>query len=145
MTTGDDTATTWRQLAEELTPQQIDSLERFEDQLPAEVLLGFAREHVEERLADMAFCDVPAPAGAEVGDWECNTLDDGDTSSGWSRSLHWGAFGPVDVGGRQQDDGTYTRAAIVYVEAGTELDAAGARRLAAELLEAAELLGDGAL
>lgn len=83
--TPDNTATTWRDLADQLTPEQRATLEHFEqdEHMPAEILLDFARDHIDARLTDIAYADVPIPAGAKVGNWEQNT------AGGWSRSLLW--------------------------------------------------------
>ena len=75
MTTTPDDATTWRDLADQLTDKERACLEHLEQhsqgQMSAEVLLDYARRDIEGRLADMAYCDVPAPAGATwVGKWE---------------------------------------------------------------------------
>ena len=84
--------------------------------------------------------DIPPPPGATiVGDWERNT------GGGWSRSLVWASYGDedpisVDITGRQEHDGTYTRQISMWLDEGGALDAAAARRLAAHLLNAADLL-----
>jgi hypothetical protein len=148
-TTHDDNATTWRDLAGELFDLERGTLELLEQRLSDagvptatinERLLHFARNDVEARLADNAYSDVPAPAGATyVGDWEKNLKRDG-----WSRSLIWHSFGDRDVhiDGSQQCDGSYTCNIVVYADRdeATKLDAAGARRLAGLLVEAADAM-----
>ena len=144
MTTTPDDATTWRDLADQLTPEQRRSYENLEREthgrMPAERLLEFAREEVEGNLADIAHCDVAAPADANwVGRWGQN-LD----GRGWSRSLVWREFRApemcVAVDGVQHCDGTVERQVSVYVNDGPKLAAGPARRLAALLVEAADEL-----
>ena len=143
MTTAhDNNATSWRDLADQLTEQQRATLARFEhdEDMPAEMLLNFARDHIEARLTDIAYADVPIPPGdPSVGKWELNT------AGGWSRSLLWAEFGEpemsIDIDGTQQHDGTYTRLISVYlIEDGASLTTAGARKLASLLVEAADEL-----
>ncbi len=138
----DDNATTWRDLADELTGQERAALDEFEAHgVPAQALLGLARNDIEGRLADQAYCDVAAPADAtSVGRWEKN-LDEG---GGWSRALLWREFRDrevcVDIDGRQHCDGTVERAISVYADDSLTLTSAGARRFAALLIEGADEL-----
>ena len=112
-----DNVTTWRDLADQLTEQQRATLARFEheEDMPAETLLEFARDHIEARLIDIAYADIPIPPGnPSVGKWEHNT------AGGWSRSLLWAEYGDpremsIDIDGTQQHDGTYTRQISVYL------------------------------
>src|ERR1700682_782417 len=114
-TSHDDNATTWRDLADQLTEQERGAIQRIEHAFAAsgrlhtaeatETLLGFARDHIAANLADAAY--VPEPAGASsVGHWEKNLKCDG-----WSRSIEWRKFGDdsdVCIDGSQQCDGSYT-------------------------------------
>lgn len=142
----DNTTTTWRDLADQLTDKERAAIEKTEQLFAesgridpveaAEALLEYARDYIETRLTDIAYADVPVPPGAKVGKWEHNT--DGD----WSRSLVWAEYGEpemyVDIDGRQEHDGSYTRLISVYlIEDGASLTSLGARRLAAHLVEAA--------
>ncbi len=108
--------------------------------MPAETLLEFARDHIEARLTDIAYADVPIPPGnPSVGKWEHNT------AGGWSRSLLWAEYGEpemsIDIDGTQQHDGTYTQLISVYLlEDGASITSTGARKLAALLTEAADEL-----
>src|ERR1700738_2678126 len=61
-TTPDNTATTWRDLADQLTPEQVARYERFERELKAgglpettttDALLDYARRDAEGNLADL--------------------------------------------------------------------------------------------
>ena len=75
-TTRDNNATTWRDLADQLTPEQISGLEgcerRFntdgvaDDPRAQASLLGFARQYAEHNLIDAAYTDVPLPPGAST-------------------------------------------------------------------------------
>jgi hypothetical protein len=154
-TTHDDNATTWRDLTDQLTNDQIGHLENFEAKAlaePAEVaegLLEWAREHAQKNLADDAqFGHLPHPAGARRADhWE----DDGEGN--WSRMFAGSQrfiespciSTPVtgdrtniglDIEGQQHADGTVVR--YVYLSGGGELTAISARQLAAALIEAAD-------
>jgi hypothetical protein len=140
MTTPEN-ATTWRDLADQLSDATRFALELLEQETQGDArakLLALARDDIETRLADAGYCDIPAPAGASVGEWEHNT------AGGWSRSLVWASFGEpggisVDIDGRQECDGTYTRRISVWgVEYGGELTSARARGVAAMLIEAAD-------
>ncbi len=87
--TPDNTATTWRDLADQLTAEQIAWAQRFErDALgdPADVaegLLDIAREHAQNNLRDgIEFGHLPAPAGAvKLWHWEQ------DDAGHWSRTV----------------------------------------------------------
>jgi hypothetical protein len=137
-TTPDNTATTWRDLADELTDEERARFERIEREaqgrLPAQVLLDFARRDIAGRLADMAYHDVPAPADATwVGQWEQHV------DLGWSRSLVWREYRGVAIDGGQRCDGTVVRGISVYVE-GEMFTSAEARQFAALLVAAADEL-----
>ena len=89
-TTHDDNATTWRDLADQLTPEQIAGLEgcerRFntdgvaDDPRAQASLLGFARQYAEHNLVDAAYADVPLPPGASTD------------SEGWGKDLKLGGY-----------------------------------------------------
>lgn len=139
----DNTAQTWRDLAEQLTPEQIAGLERLEmgsSALPQGVLLDAARDHCESNLIDALAGDVPLPDGAQAdaAGWIRN-LD----RPGYSRSVMWSerAVGDMafSVDGRQDSEtGSFTRHISLYAGDGTRLTAAGARQLAAALEGAAD-------
>jgi hypothetical protein len=77
-TTHDDNATGWRDLADQLTPEQIAELEYCErEQIPpgladAEHQLNCARAMARENIIQALCADIPAPPGAvgRVYDWE---------------------------------------------------------------------------
>ena len=75
----DDNATSWRDLADQLTPEQISRLENMRDGWskdtgPAEIrlcLLVIARDMAQTNLADGYYSHVPLPAGAvKVHEWD---------------------------------------------------------------------------
>ena len=147
MTTAhDDTAATWRDLADQLTPAQIARFERYEtlavDADIAADLLTEARAEATQNLGDTLF-DVPVPAGAEqVEHWE----DDGTGT--WTRRLSMssrsvkrpGADSTVYVDGVQASDGTVQWSLFVVADDRKPFTAALARRFAAMLVEAADEL-----
>lgn len=141
----DNTATTWRDLADQLTPAQAARLESVEHmELPASaadrawMLLDQAREHARDNLADtMRFGHITEPAGASyLWHWEQ------DDSGQWFREFAGtarkaGCF-DVSVGGRQYSDGSVFRTVAVQGDDREEFDPAGARQFAAELIAAAD-------
>ncbi len=86
---------------------------------------------------------MPVPPGAttDINSWGKNLQRDG-----WSRSLVWRRFGPVhgisvDIDGRQESDGSFTRHISLWgVDDGGELTSSQARQTAAFLTEAANEL-----
>lgn len=151
MTQHPESAQCWRDLADQLTPKQIDGLEqterRFTDSGIAEhpeaqaSLLGFAREYAQANLTDTAFADVPLPPGARTDEESWGTdLQNG----GYRRSLEWATFGDrneinVGIDGWQRTDGSFTRYISLWgIDEGGALTAAQARRIAALLTQAAD-------
>jgi len=164
-TTHDDNATSWRDLADQLTPEQIARFARFEagamqslhkrQQQPApagwvpesaeSIARGFlaeARREAECNLNDTLF-DVPVPAGMdleEVDHWE----DDGTGT--WTRLLHGetrnieGFDAAVYLTGVQTQDGAVTWSLYVHVEDNHALTSDQLRALAANLVVAADEL-----
>lgn len=153
-TTPDNTATTWRDLADQLTPEQIAYIEHWESR-PAEppkadgsprsveqqrtALLFSARQFAAANTAAIAYSDIAPPAGAvDLDTW---TAADGDGDmrffTGTTR-----AVGSINVSilGWQYSDGRAVR--TVRVESTDEyndgdMPAAQARLVAAALIEAA--------
>lgn len=146
----DDNATTWRDLTDALTPQQIAYIELWEgrpDEPPhadgsprteaehAAGLLFQARQFVGQNAAAALYADVaPPPDDGEHHDWE----DGGDGRwhrffSGVSRTS-----GDVEVfiTGFQYTDGSIER--WVNTSAAESMSAADARQLAALLIEVAD-------
>lgn len=144
-----DNATSWRDLADQLTPRQIAALEHLERSTAAHSphvdvraeLLEAARDEAAHNLVIARFADVPVPAGAETDDsWSR------DESGEWSRAVVWREFPSVGgvglaVDGRQTSTGEVTPPQItVFADLGAQLTGAEARELAAQLLEAADKL-----
>lgn len=157
MTTwSEDTATTWRDLTDQLTPQQVDQLRDVERRLPegektTAMMLKWAREHIAHRLTDVMYAGVPIPAGARTDSagWGKNLQREG-----YSRSLVWrsyeggaadlrlaGACISVDIDGRQECDGSFTRHVSLWgFKEGAGLTGDQARGVAALLTLAADEL-----
>src|ERR1700738_3599623 len=152
-TTHDDHATTWRDLADQLTPEQIAGLEdcerRFktdgvaDDPRAQTSLLGFARQYAEHNLVDAAYADVVLPPGASTDSegWGKDLK-----LGGYRRSLLWRSDGnpgdvSVDIDGWQRQHGSFTRHISLWgTDDGGALTSAQARRIAAMLLDAAHEL-----
>jgi hypothetical protein len=149
----DDNATTWRDLADALTPHQVAYIENWEahPEIPpmadgtsappeqrAAALLFTAREYVGQNAAGALFADVPPPPDPGTHyPWE----HDGDGKwfrffAGTTREI---AGAQVVISGLQSVDGTITR--TIAVDGDSEsLDSGQARQLAALLIEAADEL-----
>lgn len=149
-------ATTWRDLADQLSPEQIakmEASERIWATMPdgpvtahQQGLVSLARELAGQNAAAVVYAHIPRPAGAEdVGPWE--PWDDDDI---WSRAW-FGHRRPVpcasardDIGvyvaGIQHGDGRNRQHITLESSRDEELTAAEARELAAVLLETADEL-----
>ncbi|OKH78215.1 hypothetical protein EB75_28140 [Mycobacterium sp. ST-F2] len=149
---------TWRDLADQLTPDQIDYIERSElhpvpnvdgtcdVDLNRGALLFRAREFARQNVAAERFRHVQAPVGADQVDaWWPGNSDDGS----WSRTW-WGkprgiavaaAKNPFTVvlTGMQWSDGRSESAVTVHADDDL-MTAAEARQLAVALLEVADAL-----
>jgi len=135
MTTSDDTAQTWRDLADELTDAQITQLERLERDEPQTLLEMAQQWAAENATAAERFDDVAAPASAV-------------RTFGWQRDGVWfrdfagttRSAGParVHIFGRQQADGSTRRWIAIHTRHLNVLDPAAARALAAALTGAAD-------
>lgn len=82
--TPENPATTWRDLADQLTPQQVADIEYCErQQIPPgltspEHRLNYARKLIEGNIAQAVYADVAPPAGTHVlGGWEGGGDDTG--------------------------------------------------------------------
>lgn len=136
--------TTWRDLADQLTPAQIDNLEWLETDSPPGLLdkpeqhLMLARGWAADNLEQAWYADVVPPAGAvEVGPW--------NVSKGVRRRdfrvAETGIAGldiTVETRGVQNTDGSVDGHLALTGEGLGALDPAAARQLAAALLAAAE-------
>lgn len=129
--TNTDDSITWRDLSDQLTAEEIDSLEAYErdpGQTPAG-LLNIARQWISENLGAALCADLPTPAGIELSEWQ----PDGD---GWVRFFVVSRAGGVEVTGQQHGDGTVQH--HVLVDTVEDLSAEQARALAAAILAAAD-------
>ena len=139
--TTDNTATTWRDLTDKLTEEQITdltALEKVYRNAPEadRTLLAEAQEHAE---GNRRLGHVPAPVGAvRLYQWQHDPEEDGL----WRREFEgreW-KVGPVAVvvGGHQRADGSALASMFVYGGDGANLTNVEARRLAAVMVEAAD-------
>ena len=135
MTAHDDTAQTWRDVAERLSAAQIAQLERLERDEP-QALLAMARQWATKNMTTgMPFDDVAPPAGAvRTFDWQLDST--------WFRDFEGTARrgGParVQIYGRQQADGSTRRWIAVHTRHLDAMDATTARELGSALTEAAD-------
>ncbi|MGP4056629.1 hypothetical protein ACTWP6_17695 [Mycobacterium sp. 4D054] len=155
-TTHDDNATTWRDLADQLTPEQVRRFEHHErlalnsiasGRNPSEtvddIARGFlteARWEAQQNLAD-AMIGIPMPAGAESAEhWS------EDSTGKWTRLLHGpsrsidGFDAAVYRTGVQTRDGAVRWSLSVHAEDRDDMTAEQVRQLAATLVEAADEL-----
>ncbi|MGI9164589.1 MAG: hypothetical protein ACR2JI_16960 [Mycobacterium sp.] len=138
--------TTWRDMTDQLTPEQVGLLEQLEqDPLPGGLLsspahhLAFARGWACENLEQSLHADVPTPAGAvEVDEWR-------KSSDGVRRRSFRSAVLSVDgdgitleIHGSQDTDGRITGHVALLGDGLGKLDPDAAREIAAALWEAAD-------
>ncbi len=135
MTAHDDTAQTWRDVADQLTAAQIAQLERLEHDEP-QTLLTMAREWAAKNVsAEMPFDDVAPPDGAvRTFHWQL----DSDWFRDFEGTTRRCGQARVEICGRQQADGSTRRWIMVHSRYLNALDAVAARELAAALTEAAD-------
>jgi len=141
-TTPDNTATTWRDLADQLTPEQISELEYCErEEIPpgaasAQGHLNHARKLAELNVARAMFADIaPPPEAREIDDW--TDWDDEVYQRGFTSWTHPGR--EVSILGWQFNDGRVEREILDRGGDGP-MTAAQARQRAAALLDAADQL-----
>lgn len=151
----DNTATTWRDLADQLTPEQIAYME-LSERHPVPMADGShdedrerrghlfcAREFAAQNAAAAAYRHVPIPAGANrVGAWQ-QWDEDGSHSRLWfgfsqSVSISSGVFSAA-VTGTQWSDGRLTRGVVLHGD-DDSMTANEARQLAGALVAAADEL-----
>jgi hypothetical protein len=135
MSTSDDTAQTWRDVADRLTSAQIAQLERLERDEP-QTLLEMARQWAAQNMAAAPpLDDVTPPAGAvRTFGWQ----RDGTWFRDFEGTTRRGGPARVQISGRQQADGSTRRWITVHARHLEALDPASARELAALLIEAAD-------
>lgn len=138
---------TWRDFADQLTAEQVASLEHCESRLSVDhphgvaALAEHARDMAETNAVDARYAGVPLPAGAIQNDGWSRHCDTGN----WYRLIEWAVIPTrtpaveVCIDGRQATDGTFTRDVAVYAE-DARLTTAQARALAAALSAAADEL-----
>ncbi len=161
MNTTHDTADTWRDLRDELTPEQIEFIEDFENSHPAvlsggvdrdRVMLERARTHARDNKHDREhFGHIPTPGTPlRISAWEPE--HDDDTLGPWLRTFDTAEWcvrlsgepqganrAYATLAGTQHDDGRIER--WVYADAvSVRVTGEQARKLAAVLLEAADEL-----
>lgn len=98
---------------------------------------AFASVYAMRKLLDALYANVPPPPDASrVSGW-----DDGDGQvSRYFRGTQRGHKARVDIAGSQNADGTVSERVILVGACNIEVDAAGAREIAADLLAAADEL-----
>lgn len=142
-TTHDDNAKTWRDLADQLTPEQIAELEYCEREgTPPGIAdpgnhLNHARKLAELNIARAMFADIAPPpdAGGDIDDWM--DWDDEVYQRMFTSWTH--AAGDVSIVGWQFSDGRVERE--ILDRGGDEpMTAAQARVRAAALIAAADQL-----
>ncbi len=135
MTTPDDTAQTWREVADQLTAAQIAQLERLEREEP-QTLLEMARQWAAENMTATAqFDHVAQPAGAvRMFNWQL----DGNWFRDFEGTTRRGGQARVQICGRQQADGSTRRWIAVRIHHLDALDPVAARKLAGALTDAAD-------
>lgn len=140
--------TTWQDIADQLTPDQIEHLQWLEGDPLGGILarpeqhLMLARGWASYNIAQSFHADVPPPADAvELGAW----IKQGDRERRRSFRCVTGIGGlaiAVEISGSQYTDGRIDGQVSLTGEV-TNLDAAGARAVAAALLAAADRLERG--
>jgi hypothetical protein len=96
--------------------------------------LAFARVHAVRKLLEALFADIVPPGDAtHVAAWD----DAGGQISRYFRGTKRGNEARVDIAGSQHADGTIAERVILVGDCAIEVDAAGARQIAADLLAAA--------
>jgi hypothetical protein len=148
----DETATGWRDLADQLTDEQLLQLEIYERRPPSPRMadpaarLWLARSMARSNLIQHLHAEIPLPADAagldEVNNWQ---LWKGTYSRLYTAWSHIEDGLTVHVFGTQFADGRVERSITVEMP-GPGMDARLARGCAAALLNAADLLDqfDGA-
>jgi hypothetical protein len=135
MTTPDDTAQTWRDVANQLTAAQIAQLERLERDEPKTLLQTARQWAAKNMIAAVSFGDVAPPAGAvRTFAWQL----DGNWFRDFEGTTRRGGPARVQIFGRQQADGSTRRWIAVHSGHLDALDAAATRELAAALIDAAD-------
>jgi hypothetical protein len=132
-----ENARSWRDLADELTPGQIDELEREERTGCGPGALRYqARHYAQAALGDILLGNVEAPAEAtEISGWETGHYADGRWVRVFTGTVRKVGAIEIRIFGEQCGDGTVKREVNIYDE---YLNTAEARLLAAALVAAAD-------
>jgi len=135
MTTSDDTARTWRDLANQLTADQVRQLERLERHEP-QTLLDMARQWATKNTdAAAGFDDIAPPDGAvRIFGWQ----RDGNWFRDFEGTVRRSGQARIHIFGRQQADGSARRWIGLHTRRLDAIDATTARGLAAALTDAAD-------
>jgi hypothetical protein len=150
-----ENATSWRDLADQLSPQQIERLEELErdptlfigrttESERRAALLNWARREAQDNFADMMFADVAAPSGVtRLDGWTA----DGEryfSGSSWLVGRSPDEVTAVLVHGTQYPDGSCKREVVLSDGLGDGrtdllmLSKERARELAQALIDAAD-------
>ena len=146
-TTPDDCAHSWRDIADQLTPEQVAELDHWEqrpephqtDDHLREALLRAARDYAGRNIVDIRYSDVPAPPDAtDTGAWD---KGEGGIYARFIRGTHRQVRHlTVTIGGLQYSNGVIER--TIRVQPGEtddgEMTADLAREVAAALTAAAD-------
>lgn len=135
--TTDNSPTTWRDIADDLTDEQFGRLDAAA-WMADEERLDVARHYLLTNQLQTTMADVPAPAGAcRIGQW----FDDGESVARTIYGHDW-QLATVDVRIVGQQDSTGITVMGVEVRDRTDdlMTVGGARELAAALLAAADEL-----
>ena len=138
-------AQTWRELADELTPDQLAAVIKIETDTPespalAQALLDMARDHVRKNRDDRSLFGNLAEPSAAVHIWHWEKSDRGYWTREFSGSPRVVANLEVVIDGVQRSDGSIRRWASVYSKETAELSPAELRSAAAALTAAADEL-----
>lgn len=152
-----NTATTWHDLRDQLTPQQIAELEDWERQpgIPPQAdgsapdaealrqaMLHCAREHTEENLAAVLYADLPVPPDATTGLDDWLSWGDGEYLRFFNGTNRTDGPVRVYIDGYQNTSGKVVRSIKMRVSerVDDEMTPATARKAAAMLMAAADEL-----
>lgn len=146
-TTHDDTATTWRDLSDQLTERQIAEFTQHEAAYPDErkYMLMEARSYAEQNLNDrLHFGHIEKPEGA-TKTYLAEQSADGRWFREFAGTSRVVAGVTVYLDGKQFADGTVARELTIGVDdlpsgPGGRVSSAEARAIAARLVEAADEL-----
>lgn len=138
MTTTDNNAQTWKDLADQLTPEQIENFAAAAHRTP-EDLLEAARHWAGQNMLQHTMADVAAPAGTtKTSPW----YHDGEITN---RAISAGCWDignvTAEISGEQTADGAATwHIEVRESDSFGEITAKQARELALVLLDAADKL-----